>query len=147
MTQMAAQVDSSLEGAGQSPRPRAVHWSDGRVGTKRYLPVTRHMPITPTAAPSSISRGASMVYGRRCVKNLVTFVAAVFRIAKMSFRMWAAVIGCVRINHTMSARKRNPTSLDTANHRSTPVGGTLNAYLYRTDLIGGIQRGTGRICG
>jgi hypothetical protein len=74
------------------------------------------------------------------VKKLVTFVAAVFRIAKMSLKMWAAVIGCVRINHTMSARKRNPTSLFTANHRSAPVAGTLDAYLYRTDRIGGIQR-------
>ena len=74
------------------------------------------------------------------MKKLVTFVAAVFRIAKISFRMLAAVVGCVRINHTMSARKRNPMILLMANHRSAPVAGTLDAYLYRTDRMGGIQR-------
>jgi hypothetical protein len=54
------------------------------------------------------------------VKKWVTFVAAVFRIAKMSFTMLAAVFGCVRINHTRSTIKRNPTILQnfTANHRS-----------------------------
>ena len=52
------------------------------------------------------------------MKKVVTFVAAVFRIAAMLFRMLAAVVGCVRINHTMSARKRNPTILLTDNHRS-----------------------------
>jgi hypothetical protein len=74
------------------------------------------------------------------VKKLVTFVAAVFRIAKMSFTMLAAVFGCVRINHTMSAMKRNPMILRTANHRSAPVARTLTAYLYRMERIGGIQR-------
>jgi hypothetical protein len=53
------------------------------------------------------------------------FVAAVFKIAPMSFTMLAAVVGCVTIIHTMSARKRNPTILLMAYHRSTPVGGTL----------------------
>ena len=61
------------------------------------------------------------------MKKLVTFVAAVFRIAKMPFTMWAAVVGCVRINHTRTTAKRNQTILQnfTANHRSAPVGGTL----------------------
>ena len=49
------------------------------------------------------------------MKKLVMFVAAVFRIAAIPFRMLAAVVGCVRINHTMSATKRNQTSL-TDNH-------------------------------
>jgi hypothetical protein len=66
---------------------------------------------------SSISRGASTAY-RSCVKKLVMFVAAVFRIAAIPFRMLAAVVGCVRINHTMSATKRNQTILQnlTDNH-------------------------------
>jgi hypothetical protein len=38
--------------------------------------------------------------------------------------MLAAVFGCVRINHTMSAMKRNPMILLTTNHRSAPVAGT-----------------------
>jgi hypothetical protein len=54
------------------------------------------------------------------------FVAATFRIAPMSFTMLAAVFGCVTIIHTMSAKKRNPTILLTAYHRSTPAGGTLD---------------------
>jgi NADH pyrophosphatase NudC (nudix superfamily) len=60
------------------------------------------------------------------VKKLVTFVAAVFRIAKMLFTMWAAVVGCVKINHTMSATKRNQTILQnlTDNHPFRPVGGS-----------------------
>jgi hypothetical protein len=90
---------------------------------------------------SSISRGASMVYAKSCVKKLVTFVAAVFRIAAMLFRMLAAVVGCVRISHTMSATKRKPTILlkFTDNHRSAP-GRDPYPYLYRTDRIGGIRR-------
>ena len=68
------------------------------------------------------------------------FVAAVFRIAAMSFTMLAAVVGCVTINHTMRARKRNPTILLTADHRPTPVGGTLDTYLYSTGRVAGIQR-------
>ena len=60
------------------------------------------------------------------MKKLVTFVAAVFRIAKMSFTMLAAVVGCVKINHTMSATKRNQTILQnlTDNHPFRPVGGS-----------------------
>jgi len=56
--------------------------------------------------------------------------------------MLAAVVGCVRINHTSSARNRNPTILlkFTDNHRSAPVGGTLGPYLYRTDRIDTIRR-------
>jgi hypothetical protein len=64
------------------------------------------------------------------VKKWVTFVAAVFRIAAMSFTMLAAVVGCVTIIHTMSARKRNPTILLTTYHRSTPVGGTTLEPVY-----------------
>lgn len=63
------------------------------------------------------------------MKKRVTFVAAVFRIAKMSFTMLAAVFGCVRINHTMSATKRNPTILFTANHRSAPLERPLTLYV------------------
>jgi hypothetical protein len=76
------------------------------------------------------------------VKKRVTFVAAVFRIAAMLFRMSAATRGCVRTSHTSSARKRNPTILlkFTDNHRSAPVGGTLDPYLYRTDRIDTIRR-------
>src|SRR4051812_1870023 len=67
-------------------------------------------------------------------------MAAVFRIAKMSLKMLAAVVGCVKINHTMSATKRNPTILQnfTANYPSASVVGTRDAYLYRIDRIGGI---------
>ena len=75
------------------------------------------------------------------MKKLVTFVAAVFRIAAMLFRMLAAVVGCVRISQMMRATKRNPTILlkFTDNHRSAP-GRDPYPYLYRTDRIGGIRR-------
>jgi hypothetical protein len=83
-----------------------------------------------------------MVYDNTCVKKLVTFVAAVFRMAAMLRKMAAAVSGCVSTSHTSSARKRNPTILlkFTDNHRSAPVGGTLGPYLYRTDRIDTIRR-------
>ena len=63
------------------------------------------------------------------MKKLVTFLAAVSRMAKMLFTMLAAVSGCVIINHTMSTTKRIQTILQkfTANHRSAPVRGTLDA--------------------
>ena len=52
------------------------------------------------------------------MKKLVTFVAAVFRIAKMSFTMLAAVVGCVRINHTTKREEEEP---DESLHGHTTV--------------------------
>jgi hypothetical protein len=76
------------------------------------------------------------------VKKRVMFEAAVSRIAAMLRKMPAAVSGCVRISHTISARKRNPTILlrFTDNHRSAPGEGPLTYDLYRTYRIGGIRR-------
>ena len=80
------------------------------------------------------------------MKKLVTFVAAVFRIAKMSFTMLAAVFGCVKINHTMSATKRNPTILFTPTTIprrlerpltalcTTPTGSAVSSARARTKL-------------
>jgi len=48
----------------------------------------------------------------------VTFVAAVLRIAKMSLKMWAAVVGCVRINHTNEREEEEP---DESLHGHTTV--------------------------
>jgi hypothetical protein len=76
------------------------------------------------------------------VKKRVMFVAAASKMAAMVFKIPDATRGWVRINHKMSARKRNPTILlkFTDNHRSAPGEGPLTHDLYRTNPVGGTRR-------
>jgi len=132
--------------AGQRDRPDFWHPTrSGRPGhsARRSLKCAATLPKSaPLLQVRNRTRGAMRpscsspgptAYVATCVMKTVTLWAAALRRAAIRLTALAAVIGCVRINHTTNATNRNPTSLLTAHHRSAPVEGSVDAYLYRAD--------------
>src|SRR3954447_24235850 len=98
-----------------------------------WAPLLQVRSRTRGAMRPSCSSPGPTAYVATCVMKTVTLWAAALRKATIPLTALAAVIGCVRINHTTNATNRNPTSLFTAHHRSVPVEGSVDVHPDGTD--------------